>query len=508
MAPRMAAWEPRRGDPILVPARKPQEPSHVARLAHGVGRLLWWALRYPYVSLPLLAAAWVGWRFGALALVLVLAVVAAILMLWHRLRSASFARAFLPWRRWLRRVQYARHWQPAMVGADLHDGFGGQTQVPRLGRVTLTKHGERVEVHLLHGQTPQQFLDRGDAFAHSFVAQRCSVRSLGTGRVVLDFRRVDPLAAVVEPAPLPADGADVDLAALPLGLQEDGQPWTLGLLGRHVLLAGSAGAGKGSFLWGTIRALAPAVAEGRVQLWGVDPKMGVELSFGRSLFTRYWDGDATTTAAPTPDEDDTTRRRTRRDDKLSDPALGELAQLLDDAVALMQDRLRRMRGTSRLHVPTTTEPLVVLVVDELAFLTAYAVDRDLGKRIDRSLRLLLSQGRAPGVLVVAGIQDPRKETLPFRDLFTFRVAMRLVEPEAVDLVLGNGARLRGAHADAIATTMPGTAYVVLDGEPEPVRVRAAWIGDDELHDLAARYPAPGTAPLRLVKDDDAPGEAA
>ncbi|WP_211291181.1 FtsK/SpoIIIE domain-containing protein [Kineococcus xinjiangensis] len=489
---------------MLVATRRPQEPSLAARVLQNVGRLLWWAVRYPYLSLPLLAAAWIGRQFGPLPLALVLTVVTAALVLWHRHRPASFARTFLLWRRWLRRVQYARHWQPAMVGADLHDGFGGQTQVPRLGRVTLTEHGERVEVHLLHGQTPQQFMDRADAFAHSFVAQRCSVRSLGTGRVVLAFQRVDPLATVVEPAPLPADGADVDLAALPLGLREDGRPWTLGLLGRHVLLAGSAGAGKGSFLWGIIRALAPAVTEGQVQLWGVDPKMGVELSFGRSLFARYWDGDATTTPEPASDDDDTARRRTRRDDKPSDPALAELAQLLDDAVALMQDRLRRMRGTSRSHVPTTAEPLVVLVVDELAFLTAYAVDRDLDKRIDRSLRLLLSQGRAPGVLVVAGIQDPRKETLPFRDLFTFRVAMRLVEPEAVDLVLGNGARLRGAHADAIATTMPGTAYVVLDGEPEPVRVRAAWIGDDELRDLATRYPAP--VPLRLVKDDT--GEAA
>ncbi len=96
------------------------------------------------------------------------------------------------------------------------------------------------------------------------------------------------------------------------------------------------------------------------------------------------------------------------------------------------------------------------MIDELAFLTAYAADRDLGKRIYRALQLLLSQGRAPGVLVVAAIQDPRKETLPFRDLFTFRVAARLVEPGTVDLVLRKGAGDRGAQADTIPTTAPGT----------------------------------------------------
>jgi hypothetical protein len=32
-------------------------------------------------------------------------------------------------------------------------------------------------------------------------------------------------------------------------------------------------------------------------------------------------------------------------------------------------------------------------------------------------------------------------------------------------------------------------YVVLDGHPDPLRVRAAWVTDDEIAAMAERYPA-------------------
>ena len=115
--------------------------------------------------------------------------------------------------------------------------------------------------------------------------------------------------------------------------------------------------------------------------------------------------------------------------------------------------------------------LVVVVVDELASLTAYVTDRDAKTRIKAALSLLLSQGRAVGVVVVAALQDPRKDVLPFRDLFPTRIAMRLTEPEQVDMTLGEGARRRGAACDKIPEHLPGIGYVVLDGVAEPIRVR-------------------------------------
>ena len=63
-------------------------------------------------------------------------------------------------------------------------------------------------------------------------------------------------------------------------------------------------------------------------------------------------------------------------------------------------------------------------------------DRAIKKRIESALGLLLSQGRAVGVVVVGAIQDPRKDVLPQRDLFPIRIGLRLNEADHVDLTLG------------------------------------------------------------------------
>ncbi|WP_307961990.1 hypothetical protein [Salinispora arenicola] len=88
-----------------------------------------------------------------------------------------------------------------------------------------------------------------------------------------------------------------------------------------------------------------------------------------------------------------------------------------------------------MHTPTEADPLVVVVIDEMAALTAYLQDVDLRKRIASSLGLLLSQGAGVGVLVVAALQDPRKEVLPFRDLFPTRITLGLTEASQVDWCL-------------------------------------------------------------------------
>ncbi len=51
-----------------------------------------------------------------------------------------------------------------------------------------------------------------------------------------------------------------DLRALPVGRREDGEPFTIRLHGTHLLIAGATGAGKGSYLWGLVRAMLPAMA--------------------------------------------------------------------------------------------------------------------------------------------------------------------------------------------------------------------------------------------------------
>jgi S-DNA-T family DNA segregation ATPase FtsK/SpoIIIE len=222
-------------------------------------------------------------------------------------------------------------------------------------------------------------------------------------------------------------------------------------------------------LWSLIRSLGPGIRDGLVRLWVLDPKGGMELAAGAPLFARF---------------------------AYDSPAA--MADVLDDAVEVMQARAARLRGLTRLHQPTTDEPLIV-VVDELASLTAYA-ERDDRRRIAAALSLLLSQGRAVGVVVVAALQDPRKEVLPFRDLFPTRVALALVEAEQTDLVLGRGARQRGADCSRIPLTSPGVGWVWCDGENEPARVRAAWVTDHHIAAMVAAY-TPGTPPSPAPGND-------
>jgi len=101
-------------------------------------------------------------------------------------------------------------------------------------------------------------------------------------------------------------------------------------------------------------------------------------------------------------------------------------------------------------------------VDEVAFLTAYQPDRKLKEHIMNALATLTTQGRAVGYSVVAALQDPRKDVLAIRNLFPDRIAMRLDEPEQADMVLGDGARDRGAACELIPAdpaTGAGVAFV-------------------------------------------------
>jgi S-DNA-T family DNA segregation ATPase FtsK/SpoIIIE len=101
--------------------------------------------------------------------------------------------------------------------------------------------------------------------------------------------------------------------------------------------------------------------------------------------------------------------------------------------------------------------------------------------------LLLTQGRAVGVCVTAAVQDPSKEVVALRNLFSARVGLRVDEATQIDMVLGDGARAQGARCDRIKATTQGVGYVRLDGVREPIRVRAGYVTDEEIRAMAAEY---------------------
>lgn len=447
-------------------------------------RLIVWLARTP-AALALVATV-VGLvvlvtNFGPVPVGVGAAVLAGLLLVLRLLRPVWFRRFVLgPWVAvWRSGWVYRRRWSTAMetgrltvASASSGVGIGQVRYVPPLRRVRSTGCVDRVRVRMLPGQTVDDYAEQADRLAQTFGAQACRLRSI-QGRVheiELWLLTRDPLEQLVQPLP----ASVVDLAPGPrVALGEDGLPWRCKIIGTHVLVVGATGSGKGSVLWSLLLGLQPAIEAQLVQVWALDPKGGMELAFGSALFARFCHGAS---------------------------AAGQgwetgFADLLEDAVAIMRDRQERLRGVTRLHQPSTGEPLIVVLVDELAALTGWVQDRAAKKRIETSLGLLLSQGRAVGVVVVGAVQDPRKDVLPLRDLFPTRICLRVNEAEHVTLALGARARDRGALADKIADTLPGVGYVMIDGIAEPMRVRFAHITDELIAARLSPDPEPDRKPL-------------
>jgi S-DNA-T family DNA segregation ATPase FtsK/SpoIIIE len=426
------------------------------RLIAGTIRIIW---RHPIaVAIPATLTA-VQRFYGWGVLLILLDIAATALCAWAFLDRPSFLR-LVAWRllgfvRWL--WVYRRHWQPVMVVSGLGRHLRGRDYLPRLVRVSCDGWADRVQVRMLNGQTVKDWTDRIDHLAHGFGSRSCRVTIAKPGWLVLTFPRRDPLAAPIPAVPVPAVAS---VGPVEIGRQEDGRPLLLKVHGTHILVAGATGAGKGSFIWSTVRGLLPAVRAGLVQIWALDPKR-MELSFGRALFgPRY----------------------------AADPA--GCADLLDAAVTVMQERADRFAGHRRAHTPTVDDPFVLVVVDEVAFLTAYQSDKALRQRITAALATLTTQGRAVGIGVLAALQDPRKDVITIRNLFPDKIALRLDESEQVDMVLGDGARDRGALADHISPVPElgaGVAYLRLETSPDPIRVRAAYVSDTDIRDMVTQF---------------------
>jgi S-DNA-T family DNA segregation ATPase FtsK/SpoIIIE len=195
---------------------------------------------------------------------------------------------------------------------------------------------------------------------------------------------------------------------------------------------------------------------------GIDPKGGMELGFGRELFRKLVTMDG-------------------RD--AEEEVVAFLEELADEA----DRRASALAGYARTLTPSTAMPFVLVVIDELASVTAFIADSKRRQRAEAALGRLLTKGRAPGMCVIGALQDPRKEVVKWRDLFPTRIALRLVEGTQVDMVLGDGARKRGARCDEISETAPGVGYVVEDGSQTVTRVRAAYLTDNDIRTLATTY---------------------
>jgi len=445
----------------------------VTTLVVFVVRRVW---RYPLflIGTATLVGLGVGYSWWVpVTLLTALVVLGGLWTWWH---PESFTRTVARQVRseWRRAVVYGWLWRRVMLFTELTKYTGhAQRRVhyPTLRRVRADGWRDRVSVRLVHGQCAATYAVHAQELANSFGARSCRVRVDKPRRIWLDLIYTDPLA---QPGRVPAladPGTAVDLARVFIGRTETGRPWALRLLGRHILVAGVSDAGKSSVMWAVLRALAPWIRAGLVQVFGIDPKGGMELGRAPGLFHKLVCTNGT-----------------------------EAIELLEHVATVTRQRAEALRRQgARAWSPASGQPFVLLIIDELADVIAYQPDTTLRKRANAALQSILSQGRAPGVCVIGQIQDPRKQIIDCRHLFPTKIAMRLDEPEQVDMVLGEGVRERGAAAHEISEDTPGVAWAKLDGHRDPHRARAFHTTDADLDELSA-YVTAGhrTAPRPLT----------
>ncbi|MGW5440848.1 hypothetical protein [Nocardia asteroides] len=158
--------------------------------------VLWWAVLFPMVTVPVVgiaaAGVWLGWPAG----IGVAGGSVAGMVLWRRWSPQTFERwftgrirtRFLTWHR------YRRRWATLLTACDLATRDGDRVMVPRLVSVQIGKSTDIVRTRMLPGHSPDSWTNRTDHLAHGFGAQQARIRFAGPGLVEIAFRRSDALA--------------------------------------------------------------------------------------------------------------------------------------------------------------------------------------------------------------------------------------------------------------------------------------------------------------------------
>jgi S-DNA-T family DNA segregation ATPase FtsK/SpoIIIE len=366
------------------------------------------------------------------------------------------------WARYRRRFTHRWRWDDLMsaCGLTTRDATGEEFG-PRLMRVHPGRDVDVLDIRLCAGIIDDDLATASEAIASDLRAFDARVLPHPKRAwIQLQVITRDLLAAPFEAIAPPVECGS-DLTRLHIGWREDGQPWLLSLLGAHLLIGGATGAGKSGVLAEILVQLAPAIRQGWVRVIGIDPKGGMEFGMYAELFYLL--------AADSPED---------------------LVVGLEVAAKLTAERTQALRGEVREHTPDCVLPFYLVVIDEVASITAYMVDRKLKERAKQALGTVLTTGRAPGVSVIGCVQDPRKEVIDLRNLFPLRLALRLTEKTEVAMVLRDGARDRGARADRIPMSTPGVGYLVEDGDNTITRVRAGYVTDEQLRGTSHYFAAP------------------
>jgi S-DNA-T family DNA segregation ATPase FtsK/SpoIIIE len=432
-----------------------------------------WVARHPGLVLTPGAVGMGVAELGVTGMAGVAAGTGAGLLGWYRGHPNSYDCMAAPrlravQRRWMSRYT-GRAWSDVTMSCDLAPTHRrtGAIRVPRIIRVrSYSPSIDTVWIRLVPGQSPATWEAKSVELADALGVVRVAVERVRPQIIALVVERSEPFTEVIDAPVMPAESDMVDLSAVYLGEDEYGADWVEKYTGQHILVAGATGAGKASPVWGSLRSMAPMIRDGLVRPWFVDPKR-IELSRGKDVAFRY---------AAEPDD-----------------CLALIEEFAEDCRAT-QRRLSA-EGKAKFVVSRET-PLNILVLDELAALLSFGkYHRD----IRRLMEEIGTQGRATGHVMLGAVQEPSKDVVPVRDLFTVRICLRVTSASHVDMVLGDGARLRGAMADEIPNdpSTAGIGFVIRTRSCVPARVRAAYVNDAEVAELVD-FVTDGRSTLRAV----------
>ena len=114
---------------------------------------------------------------------------------------------------------------------------------------------------MARGQDLHTWTEKADTLAAALFAHRVAITKVRPAVLAVVVEREMPFDRVVPAPEIPGDPREVDLSALDVGDDEHGNPLTVGVVGKHVFVAGASGAGKGSLLWSPLRATGPRCAQ-------------------------------------------------------------------------------------------------------------------------------------------------------------------------------------------------------------------------------------------------------
>jgi S-DNA-T family DNA segregation ATPase FtsK/SpoIIIE len=308
--------------------------------------------------------------------------------------------------------------------------------------------------------------------------------------VQLRLYHADPIPGVVvrdpdAPSPPidPSQRPDKGMRLAPVvGVREDGSAWVLDFRRMaHLMVVGITQSGKSTLLHALVVAFAPLP----VALVGIDLKGGLALSVYRPRLS----GLAT--------------------DKK------EAADLLEDLLALTQDRMAQCRAAgvqSVWSLPVVPAPVFVFI-DEVAelYLQGDRGEKELRERCASALLRLAQLGAALGVhLVVSGQRigsDLGPGVTALRAQLSGRVCHRVADKETAEMTLGDIAPEAVAVALQLTPAHAGFA-VATDDAGGWSRVRSVLTSPDEAAAAAVRYAAMTPTLPGITRPNDQGGDIA